>query len=81
MDTTASQHDMHALFAQLGIANDEKSVRAFIGKHKLKDQQLPLHEADFWSEGQKAFLKEAICDDSNWAIVVDALDVALRAKA
>jgi hypothetical protein len=78
MDTTTPHNDMRALFAQLGEPNDEQSIRKFIDKHKFRDREMRLYEAGFWSEAQAKFLREAICDDAEWAIVVDELDVALR---
>jgi hypothetical protein len=70
-------YDMSNLFAQLGEANDEKSIARFIASHKLKDE-LHLHEAKFWTTAQAKFLREAICDDSDWAIVVDELNTQLH---
>ena len=71
-------YDMPTLFAQLGEANDEKSIARFIASHKLRDDELHLHEAKFWTAAQAKFLREAICDDSDWAIVVDELNTQLH---
>ncbi|MBW4964577.1 DUF2789 family protein, partial [Sulfitobacter sp. CW3] len=32
----------------------------------------------FWTDSQKAFLREEILDDADWAEVVDELNVLLR---
>lgn len=32
----------------------------------------------FWSDAQKAFLREEILDDADWAVVVDELNLMLR---
>ncbi|MGB3725914.1 MAG: DUF2789 family protein, partial [Glaciecola sp.] len=33
---------------------------------------------DYWNEGQRAFLKEAILEDASWAEVIDELNVRLH---
>jgi Protein of unknown function (DUF2789) len=76
MDT--SRHTMKMLFFQLGFANDEEQIRAFIEKHRPLPNNITLHEADFWSEAQAAFLIEAIANDSDWCARVDELDSLLR---
>ena len=78
MDAGTPHNDMRALFAQLGEPNDEQSIRRFIDRHKFRSRDMGLYEADFWTDAQRRFLRDAICDDAEWAIVVDELDVALR---
>lgn len=74
-----SIHNMTNLFSQLGEPNDEASIRRFIGAHRPLAGDVPLHEAPFWSAAQAQFLREAIASDADWAVVVDELDVSLRA--
>ena len=45
MDTT--KHDIHTLFAQLGLPNSESQIDQFIASHELKDTTL-LQDAAFW---------------------------------
>ena len=59
-------HDLPALFAQLGMANDELSL------HRL------LPEAGFWNAAQASFLRDALWNDSDWCEAIDQLDVMLR---
>lgn len=70
-------HDMSALFAQLGLANDEVSLHRFIREHRLDNQTL-LPEADFWNPAQAGFLRDALWNDADWSASIDQLDVMLR---
>ncbi|WP_084003109.1 DUF2789 family protein [Methylophaga muralis] len=48
----------------------------------MKQHDLPegvkLENAYFWSPSQSAFIKECLALDSDWAEVVDQLNVQLR---
>ncbi|MCO4203462.1 MULTISPECIES: DUF2789 domain-containing protein [Aeromonas] len=70
-------HDMTALFAQLGLANDDISLHRFIREHPLDNQTL-LPDATFWTASQAGFLRDALWHDSDWAEAIDQLDVMLR---
>jgi hypothetical protein len=65
------------LFAQLGLENDELSVKRFIQQHKIQAGVL-LFEAPFWNASQAMFLQEAIYEDADWVEVIDQLDTMLR---
>ena len=73
-------HDMPALFAQLGLANDEISLHRFIREHHLDNQTL-LPEASFWSPSQAVFLRDALWNDSDWSEAIDQLDVPPSASS
>jgi hypothetical protein len=73
-----SEHTFKNLFLQLGLPDSEDDIEQFIARHRGIDKGVTLHEADFWNMSQSAFLSEAIADDSDWAEVVDHLDVLLR---
>ncbi|SEK98651.1 Protein of unknown function [Pseudoxanthomonas sp. GM95] len=77
MDQTV--HPFSELFAQLGLASDEASIRAFIGQHAPLPDAMRLEEAPFWSEAQSQLLREERIDDADWATVVDQLNLALHA--
>jgi len=68
---------LELLFAQLGLENDELSMKRFIHQHKLQSGVL-LFEAPFWNDSQAMFLKEAIYEDADWAEVIDHFDAMLR---
>lgn len=68
---------LELLFAQLGLDNDELSMKRFISQHKL-DAGVLLFEAPFWNNSQAMFLKESIYEDADWAEVIDHLDAMLR---
>lgn len=72
------EHNLETLFEQLGLDNSDEAIEEFINRHKPVPHDLLLHEADFWSPAQAAFLKEAVEDDADWAMVVDSLDAMLR---
>lgn len=65
------------LFSQLGLANDEISIKRFIHQHKLTSGTL-LYEASFWNNSQAEFIQEAIYQDADWAEIIDQLDCMLR---
>ena len=73
-----SLHRFTELFAQLGLASDEASIRGFIATHAPLAPGLALAEAPFWSASQAAFLREEIGRDAEWAEVIDRLSLALR---
>lgn len=77
MDTTA--HTFSILFQQLGLPSDDKSIEDFIATHAPLTAAMPLAEAPFWSPGQAAFISEALSADSDWAEMVDQLNICLRA--
>lgn len=75
MDT--SMHTMENLFMQLGLENNEQAIEQFIQQHRL-DENTKIENAPFWSPSQSAFIKECLALDSDWAEVVDQLNVQLR---
>ncbi|MDX1594701.1 MAG: DUF2789 domain-containing protein [Gammaproteobacteria bacterium] len=76
MDTT--EHTLATLFEQLGLDGDADAIEAFIETHRPLHPEQRLVDAPFWNDAQRAFLAEAIIDDSDWAERVDELDVLLR---
>lgn len=71
-------HTMNNLFAQLGLPNDEAAIEKFIASHRPLDNGIALYRAPFWSAAQRAFLKEEIIEDADWAAVIDELNGCLR---
>lgn len=76
MDTT--HNTLHNLFDQLGLPSSDEGIERFVKKHSPLPKDVVLSNAAFWNDGQRSFLREAICDDSDWAEVVDQLNVLLR---
>lgn len=66
------------LFVQLGLASDDESIDAFTAAHKPLPAILLLAQAPWWTPAQATFLREAIEEDAEWAIIVDELDDLLR---
>lgn len=68
---------MTNLFLQLGLDASPEAIERF-----MFDNELPEHvhilEASFWNESQAAMLKEMLCSDGEWSLVVDQLSEALR---
>lgn len=73
----ANQHTLSNLFAQLGLPAEPAAIDAFIAAHRPLDNGVALYRAPFWSETQRAFLKEQIIEDADWAGVIDELNVRL----
>lgn len=72
-----SRHTMSNLFAQLGLASEPLAIDAFIAAHRPLAGDLALYRAPFWSASQRAFLKEEIIEDADWAGVIDELNSRL----
>lgn len=70
----AQQHTMSNLFAQLGLPADEAAIENFIATHRPLESSTALYRAPFWTASQKAFLKEEIIEDADWAAVIDELN-------
>jgi len=70
----AQMHTMSNLFAQLGLPADETAIEDFIARHRPLDNDIALYRAPFWSASQRAFLKEEIIEDADWAGVIDELN-------
>ena len=66
-------HTLSSLFKQLGLADDPVSIDQFVAVHSPLNAQLKLADAFFWTDSQKAFLREEILEDADWAQVVDEL--------
>ena len=75
MDNTF--HPMSELFTQLGLPSTSVEIESFFERHQLQAEQ-SLFDAAFFSAGQKQFLHEALAADSDWAEIVDQLDLRLR---
>lgn len=70
-------HNMQNLFHQLGLPDDQESIQAFIDSHRLSEGE-KIETAPFWSDAQAGFLQECLSADSDWAEVVDQLNVQMR---
>ena len=71
---------MTTLFQQLGLDDSEEAIARFILDNQLEDT-VPLADAPIWNDGQRQFLREAIKEDNEWALVVDALNESLHEDA
>lgn len=76
MDT--STHNMQTLFDQLGLKSDPAAIEEFILEHKPIPADVRLSEAPFWNDSQARFLRDGLVADSDWAEVIDELNVSLR---
>lgn len=75
MITTTAR--MTNLFAQLGLDSSQEGIEKFIFENELAEDTHIL-EAPFWSKAQADMLREMLCSDGNWSLVVDQLSEALR---
>jgi hypothetical protein len=71
-------HSIHSLFDQLGIDSSDQGIDAFVAEHGSLASNVKLHQADFWTEAQSAFLQQMTSEDADWAEIVDELDARLR---
>ena len=71
-------HSLPSLFKQLGLDDDPVSIEKFVATHSPLKPELELADAFFWTASQKAFLREEILEDADWAEVVDELNLMLR---
>ncbi|MCF7201187.1 DUF2789 domain-containing protein [Pseudomonas oligotrophica] len=76
-----SIHAFHQLFEQLGLPNDDASIRRFIETHSPLPEETELADAPFWTPAQATFLRDELLEDADWAEVVDRLNLALRRGA
>lgn len=72
-------YQLENLFAQLGLSHTEEAIDRFMTEHTPLSSDLSLHEAPFWNVSQAEFLRQAIREDADWAIIVDELNMMLRA--
>ncbi|ATD67819.1 hypothetical protein CNR27_10590 [Luteimonas chenhongjianii] len=72
-------HPFSELFAQLGLADDEASIRSFIATHAPLPEGMRLEEAPFWTPAQAQLLREERLEDADWIVVIDQLNVAMHA--
>ena len=70
-------HRFSELFRQLGLPDDERAIATFLETHRLP-AGVALAQAEWWTPAQARFLHEAVCEDADWAQVVEQLDAALR---
>jgi hypothetical protein len=72
-----THHEFSDLFQQLGLPSDEQSIRTFCAQHRLREGD-KLDEAEFWSDAQRQFLKDALIADADWAVQIDQLNNSLH---
>ena len=74
-------HALPELFAQLGLPDDDKSIREFIARHAPLPGEVLLPDAPFWTLSQSSLLRSEWKADADWAEVVDTLNTLLRQPA
>ena len=70
--------DMTRLFDQLGLPSTPAQIQAFIESHRPLAASTELHLAEFWSPSQADFLCTEMSGDSDWVMIIDRLNTALR---
>lgn len=71
--------NMTRLFDQLGLGSAPPTIESFIAAHKPLPATIALADAPFWSTSQAEFLRREVEEDTDWAIVIERLNAALRA--
>jgi hypothetical protein len=69
---------LNNLFEQLGLAADEAAINEFIETHKGLSDELHIENAEFWTQAQASFIKNALTEDAEWTELIDQLDSRLR---
>lgn len=72
-------HRLADLFAQLGLPDDCDAIEAFLQRHSPLPAAVALADAPFWTPAQARLLREEVLEDADWAVLVDQLNLALRA--
>ena len=70
--------DISDLFAQLGLSTDQQSITEFVQKNAGLPAEVKIENAPFWTKPQADFLRSALVQDSDWAEVIDQLNIMLR---
>ena len=76
----APVHQLSEVFQQLGLPDDAVEIDKFITTHSPLDQDVKLVDAPFWTDAQRAFLKESYEKDADWIPMIDQLNVMLHEK-
>lgn len=74
------QLTLELLFEQLGLPADEAAIDQFVKNHQLASEVI-LPDANFWSEGQSAFLREHWHQDDEWIVIIDKLNQLLHVES
>ncbi len=61
------------LFKQLGLPSDTAAIDAFIAQHSGVCKHCGLPDAPIWTDIQRNFLREAVAQDSEWAMLSESL--------
>ena len=61
------------LFKQLGLSFDSASIDAFITQHSGVCKHCGLPDAPIWTDIQRYFLREAVAQDTEWAMPAESL--------
>jgi len=73
----ASVYCLSTLFEQLGLSGKTDDIEAFIKNNRLS-AGTKVYEAAYWTQSQAALLKEGLENNSDWALIIDELNVRLH---
>ena len=71
-------HSLDELFAQLGLNSDPDAGEEFVSNNRPLPNEVALYRASRWNSSQRAFLKEEIIGDGEWALAIDELNRRLH---
>lgn len=75
MDMTSNT--LASLFEQLGLPSAEHEIEQFVQTHRLAEH-VNIVDADFWTDGQRQFLRQSLRLDAEWSPIVDDLNALLH---
>lgn len=70
-------YELSSLFDQLGLPSDPHAIDEFVHTYTIPNH-VKLYDASIWSHTQATFLREGLLEDSQWALVIDQLNVLLK---
>ena len=75
MDMTSNT--LTSLFEQLGLPSSDQEIEQFVQTHRLAEH-INIVDADFWTDGQRQFLRQSLRLDAEWSPIVDDLNALLH---
>lgn len=72
-----SIYSVNEVFDHLGLASDVNSIRDFVRAHRHLQSESML-ALDCWTDEQRAFIEEALGDDTDWCKLIDRLESRLH---
>lgn len=70
-------YTLEHLFDQLGLSSEDDDIDDFIEAHQLP-KDVKITDAPYWTDSQRALVKEKLLADDDWAPIIDDLNTRLH---